>query len=75
MVRTDQIPTLPTKNLLSRPLVLNVLKVPKCEILYHSDFHDFYTIKPFWIYENNEIMKIIPYIYCKFGLFSKMIKM
>jgi hypothetical protein len=54
MVRTDQIPTLPTKNLLSRTLVSYVLKVPKCEILDRSDFHDFYTITPFWIYENNE---------------------
>jgi hypothetical protein len=26
-----------------------VLKVPKCEILDRSDFHDFYTIKPFWV--------------------------
>ncbi len=25
------------------------LKVPKCEIFDHSDFHDFYTIKPFWV--------------------------
>jgi hypothetical protein len=23
--------------------------VPKCEILDRSDFHDFYTIKPFWV--------------------------
>jgi hypothetical protein len=26
-----------------------VLKVPKCEIFDRSDFHDFYTIKPFWV--------------------------
>ncbi len=25
------------------------LKVPKCEIFDRSDFHYFYTIKPFWI--------------------------
>ncbi len=27
----------------------NSLKVPKCEILDRSDFHYFYTIKPFWV--------------------------
>jgi hypothetical protein len=26
-----------------------LLKVPKCEIFYRSDFHYFYTIKPFWV--------------------------
>ncbi len=26
-----------------------LLKVPKCEIFDRSDFHDFYTIKPFWV--------------------------
>jgi hypothetical protein len=25
------------------------LKVPKCEIFNRSDFHDFYSIKPFWV--------------------------
>jgi hypothetical protein len=25
------------------------LKLPKCEIFNRSDFHDFYTIKPFWV--------------------------
>ncbi len=25
------------------------LKVPKCEIFERSDFHDFYSIKPFWV--------------------------
>ncbi len=25
------------------------LKVPKCEIFHRLDFHDFYTIKPFWV--------------------------
>ncbi len=24
-------------------------KVPKCEIFDRSDFHDFYSIKPFWV--------------------------
>jgi hypothetical protein len=26
-----------------------MLKVLKCEIFDRMDFHDFYTIKPFWI--------------------------
>ncbi len=26
-----------------------MLKVPKCEIFDRSDFHDFYSIKPFWV--------------------------
>ena len=26
-----------------------LLKVPKCEIFDRSDFHDFYSIKPFWV--------------------------
>jgi hypothetical protein len=25
------------------------LKVPKCKIFHRSDFHDFYSIKPFWV--------------------------
>ncbi len=25
------------------------LKVPKCEIFNRSDFHDFYSIKSFWV--------------------------
>jgi hypothetical protein len=25
------------------------LNVPKCEIFDRSDFHDFYSIKPFWV--------------------------
>jgi hypothetical protein len=24
-------------------------QVPKCEIFDRSDFHDFYSIKPFWV--------------------------
>ncbi len=28
---------------------LILLKVPKCEIFDCSDFHYFYTIKPFWV--------------------------
>jgi hypothetical protein len=24
-------------------------RVPKCEIFNHLDFHNFYTIKPFWV--------------------------
>jgi hypothetical protein len=26
-----------------------LLKVPKCEIFCRLDFHDFYTVKPFWV--------------------------
>jgi hypothetical protein len=29
-------------------VVGTMLKVPKCEIFDHSDFHDFYTIKSLW---------------------------
>jgi hypothetical protein len=28
---------------------VSFLKVPKCEIFDRSDFHGFYTIKPFWV--------------------------
>ncbi len=27
----------------------DILKVPKCEIFDRSDFHDIYSIKPFWV--------------------------
>jgi hypothetical protein len=30
-------------------LIVDILKVPKCEIFDRSDFHDFYSIKPFWV--------------------------
>jgi hypothetical protein len=30
-------------------LKISHLKVPKCEIFERSDFHDFYSIKPFWV--------------------------
>ncbi len=36
-----------------------VLKVPKCEILDRSDFHYFYTIKPFWV--DDFVVKILTY--------------
>ncbi len=29
-------------------VIVNLLKVPKCEIFHRSDFHDFYTIKSLW---------------------------
>jgi hypothetical protein len=30
-------------------LICLLLKVPKCEIFDRLDFHDFYSIKPFWV--------------------------
>jgi hypothetical protein len=36
---------------------LGSLKVPKCEILDRSDFHYFYTIKPFWV--DDFVVKIL----------------
>ena len=36
---------------------LKGLKVPKCEILDRSDFHYFYTIKPFWV--DDFVVKIL----------------
>jgi hypothetical protein len=38
--------------------------VPKCEILDRSDFHYFYTIKPFWV--DDFVVKILTY-YFNFG--------
>jgi hypothetical protein len=37
------------------------LKVPKCEIFYCSDFHYFYTIKPFWV--DDFVVKIFTYYF------------
>ncbi len=34
-----------------------LLKVPKCEIFDRSDFHYFYTIKPFWV--DDFVVKIL----------------
>ncbi len=46
-------------NLSAGSLVL--LKVPKCEILDRSDFHYFYTIKPFWV--DDFVVKILTYYF------------
>jgi hypothetical protein len=35
------------------------LKVPKCEIFDRSDFHYFYTRKPFWV--DDFVVKILTY--------------
>ncbi len=42
---------------------MDFLKVPKCEILDRSDFHYFYTIKPFRV--DDFVVKILTY-YVKF---------
>jgi hypothetical protein len=42
-----------------------VLKVPKCEIFDRSDFHYFYTIKPFWIDDFG--VKILTYFFKFWG--------
>jgi hypothetical protein len=36
-------------------------KVPKCEIFDRSDFHYFYTIKPFWV--DDFVVKILTYYF------------
>jgi hypothetical protein len=41
------------------------LKVPKCEICDRSDFHYFYTIKPFWIDDFG--VKILTYFFKFWG--------
>jgi hypothetical protein len=41
------------------------LKVPKCEIFDHSDFHYFYTIKPFWV--DDFVVKILTYYFNFWG--------
>ncbi|MFN9909148.1 MAG: hypothetical protein ACK56F_24015, partial [bacterium] len=41
------------------------LKVPKCEILHRSDFHYFYTIKPFWV--DDFVVKILTYYFNFWG--------
>jgi hypothetical protein len=41
------------------------LKVPKCEIFHRSDFHSFYTIKPFWIDDFG--VKILTYFFKFWG--------
>jgi hypothetical protein len=38
-----------------------LLCVPKCEILDRSDFHYFYTIKPFWV--DDFVVKILTYYF------------
>jgi hypothetical protein len=51
--------------MLSISLKIPNLKVPKCEILDRSDFHYFYTIKPFWV-EDFEV-KILTYYFNFWG--------
>jgi hypothetical protein len=45
-----------------------LLKVPKCEIFNHLDIHDFYTIKPNWLgnFGNNlkVLMLMLSYLMC-----------
>jgi hypothetical protein len=41
------------------------LKVPKCEILDRSDFHYFYTMKPFWV--DDFVVKILTYYFNFWG--------
>jgi hypothetical protein len=41
------------------------LKVPKCEIFDRSDFHYFYTIKPFWV--DDFVVKILTYYFNFWG--------
>ncbi len=53
-----------SKNLASG-LVLLRLKVPKCEIFDRSDFHYFYTIKPFWV--DDFVVKILTYYFNFWG--------
>ena len=43
----------------------NCLKVPKCEIFDRSDFHYFYTIKPFWV--DDFVVKILNYYFNFWG--------
>ena len=44
---------------------LPILKVPKCEIFDRSDFHYFYTIKPFWV--DDFVVKILTYYFNFWG--------
>jgi hypothetical protein len=44
---------------------MRMLKVPKCEILDRSDFHYFYTIKPFWV--DVFVVKILTYYFNFWG--------
>ncbi len=41
------------------PPPFSPLKVPMCEIFDLSDFHYFYTIKPFWV--DDFVVKILTY--------------
>jgi hypothetical protein len=43
----------------------NSLKVPKCEIFDRSDFHYFYTIKPFW--GDDFVVKILTFYFNFWG--------
>jgi hypothetical protein len=42
-----------------------LLKLPKCEIFDRSDFHYFYTIKPFWV--DDFVVKILTYYFNFWG--------
>jgi hypothetical protein len=47
------------------PPPFSSLKVPKCEILDRSDFHYFYTIKPFWV--DDFVVKMLTYYFNFWG--------
>ncbi len=53
------------ENCMSKKRQRNALKVPKCEIFDSSDFHYFYTIKPFWIDDFG--VKILTYFFKFWG--------
>jgi hypothetical protein len=46
--RQDHIPAPHTAHQSHSQTIPNA-RVPSYEIFYRSDFHDFYTIKPFWV--------------------------
>jgi hypothetical protein len=48
-----------------RSMSVYCLKVPKCEIFDRSDFHYFYTIKPFWV--DDFVVKILTYYFNFWG--------
>jgi hypothetical protein len=47
------------------PVLMYTLKVPKCEIFNRSDFHYFYTIKPFWV--DDFVVKILTFYFNFWG--------
>jgi hypothetical protein len=42
-------------------ILVNYLKVPKCEIFHRSDFPDFYIIKSSWV--DDLVVKILSYYF------------